>query len=321
MEVLLIVPCLNEVEHIKSLSEKFSPFLQSSPSSRMIFVDGGSTDGTIEQIRAIENEQIVYLNNEKKIQSAAINLAVKEFGGTFDYFIRIDAHGDYPDNYVERLLDEAIMNQADSVVVSMDTVGKSGFQKLAADAQNSKLGNGGSAHRNQSLNGKWVDHGHHALMRVDAFLTVGGYDESFVANEDAEIDARLIKAGFKIWLTARTFMTYYPRDNAKALFKQYLRYGIGRASNCLKHNDIPKVRQLLPIIVFPSAILLLFSSLHWILSIPFSVWFFACLMVGVLQAVKVRDLTLVASSFVAMLMHFSWSLGFIIGLFRYSQRS
>ncbi|MDN3684753.1 hypothetical protein QW180_18915 [Vibrio sinaloensis] len=44
-------------------------------------------------------------------------------------FIRIDAHGDYPDNYVERLLDEAIMNQADSVVVSMDTVGKSGFQK------------------------------------------------------------------------------------------------------------------------------------------------------------------------------------------------
>ena len=96
---------------------------------------------------AAANPRVALLANDKRIQSAAINLAIAEFGDDFDCFIRIDAHGDYPDFYCDRLLEEAAATGADSVVVSMDTRGVGIFQKATAAAQNSKLGNGGSPHR------------------------------------------------------------------------------------------------------------------------------------------------------------------------------
>ena len=87
------------------------------------------------------------MHNPKRIQSAAINLAVATYGDDFDYLIRIDAHGDYPADYCDRLVDEAAATGADFVVVAMATRGVGVFQKATAVAQNSKLGNGGSQHR------------------------------------------------------------------------------------------------------------------------------------------------------------------------------
>src|SRR5690606_35663894 len=118
--------------------------------------------------------------------------------------------------------------------------------------QNSRLGNGGSKHR-AGAKGQWVDHGHHALMRIESFRTVGGYDETFGHNEDAELDHRLRAAGYGIWLTDKTRMTYYPRETAAGLFRQYLNYGQGRARNILKHSTMPKLRQVLPAMVLPLA--------------------------------------------------------------------
>jgi hypothetical protein len=73
-------------------------------------------------------------------------------------------------------------------------------------------------------------------MGIAAFRAVGGYDESFSHNEDAELDFRLRQAGFRIWMTDKTVMTYYPRASVLPLFRQYLGYGRGRAKNILKHR-------------------------------------------------------------------------------------
>ena len=64
----------------------------------------------------------------------------------------------------------------------------------------------------------------------------GGYDESFSANEDAELDIRLRQLGFKIWLTGGTSIVYYPRSSAGSLFRQYVNWGTGRARTVLKHH-------------------------------------------------------------------------------------
>ena len=219
--ILVVIPCLNEEENIERIVRQIAEdnqdlFFQIS------IVDGGSKDRTKEIATRLCNEytNVSLLDNPKRLQSAAINLAVKTYGDEADTLIRIDAHADYPHNYCETLLDEANKTGADAVVVAMNTVGKSDFQIAVAAAQNSILGNGGSAHRNVSQKGKWVDHGHHALIRIAAFRSVGGYDESFSHNEDAELDMRLGKASYKIWLTGETMLTYYPRDNAIGLFRQ-----------------------------------------------------------------------------------------------------
>jgi succinoglycan biosynthesis protein ExoA len=196
----------------------------------------------------------------------------------------------------------------------MDTQGKSGFQKAVAAAQNSKLGNGGSAHRSGISEGCWVDHGHHALMRVSAFNEVGGYDESFSHNEDAELDTRLGKAGHKIWLTAKTNLVYYPRSSPVKLFKQYMQYGKGRVRNILKHHTRPKLRQLMPVAVFPAALLALLTSLCWLMAVPLAAWAALCVGYGAMIGHKAKDKDLYLSGFAAMIMHFSWSLGFWLGI-------
>ncbi|MGO4836036.1 glycosyltransferase family 2 protein, partial [Rhizobiaceae sp. 2RAB30] len=207
-DVLIVVPCLNEAAHIGGLLDQFAPAAERID-AKIVVADGGSTDGTrrIVEGKAAGNARIVPLDNPKRIQSAAVNLAVERHGEGCEYLIRVDAHGAYPDDYCDRLVEEAVRTGADSVVVGMATKGFGFFQRAVAAAQNSRLGNGGSPHRHGASDGAWTDHGHHALMRVDAFRAVGGYDESFTHNEDAELDYRLRKSGFRIWLTGKTIMT------------------------------------------------------------------------------------------------------------------
>jgi succinoglycan biosynthesis protein ExoL len=317
---LIIIPCLNEAKHIEPLIEKLDPALDDL-NARIVVADGGSTDGTREIVARISetDHRVILLDNPRRLQSAAINLAVSTFGRDYEYFIRIDAHGDYPDDYCQRLVEEAQETEADSVVVAMETVGFGIFQKATAFAQNSKLGNGGSKHR-EGAEGHWTDHGHHALMRVNAFETVGGYDETFSHNEDAELDYRLKKAGFGIWMTDKTRMIYYPRSSVKTLFRQYLGYGRGRAKNILKHGNMPKLRQMLPLAVVPVFIGAFLAVLNWIAVIPFSLWAIACVGYGFWMAVGQRNPYGPLAALSAMVMHFAWSAGFWMELLSFRNR-
>ncbi|MFB9949549.1 glycosyltransferase family 2 protein [Rhizobium puerariae] len=314
VRLLLVIPCLNEAVTIDPLLRKLDE--QRGDMDMLIVVaDGGSKDGTPEIVRGLVSEipDIVLLENPKRIQSAAINLAVKCLGKDRDYLIRIDAHGDYPDDYCRTLLQEALDMEADSVVVGMETVGFGTFQKATAVAQNSKLGNGGSKHR-AGGGGEWVDHGHHALMRIEAFRAVGGYDENFSHNEDAELDFRLRAAGFRIWMTGRTYMTYYPRSSALALFRQYLAYGRGRAQNLIKHRSVPKLRQAIPLAVAPVVAGALLALLYWWAAVPLVVWAAACFGYGFWMAVGQKNPYGPLASLSAMIMHFAWSAGFWLEL-------
>ena len=311
---IIIIPCLNEKDHIGPLLDSLDADLEALDCN-VIVADGGSTDGTqaIVQARALGEPRIRLMHNARRIQSAAVNAAVSAFGDGIDYLIRIDAHGDYPNNYCQHLVEEALKTDADSVVVSMLTKGRGLFQRAVAEAQNSRLGTGGSAHR-VGASGRWVDHGHHALMRVAAFRAVGGYDETFSHNEDAELDMRLRKAGFRIWMTDKTRMVYYPRARVGALFHQYLGYGRGRAKNLLKHRNIPRPRQAVPLLVAPAVALALLAPIHWIFAVPFVVWAGVCMLWGLLSGLRQRRGESYLSGVPAMVMHLAWSTGFWLQL-------
>ena len=310
-KVLTIVPCLNEVAHIGEILDQLLAETKNLD-MRIAVVDGGSTDGTVRLVTelATQHPQILLLDNAKRIQSAALNLAMASLGSDVKYLIRIDAHGKYPSNYCQELVAEAERKLADSVVVSMESEGHSRFEKIVAAAQNSLIGNGGSAHRNLA-EGRWIDHGHHALMKASAFQAVGGYDEAFSHNEDAELDVRLTQAGFKIWLTGQSRMKYFPRSSINSLFRQYLDYGRGRARNWLKNLTVPKLRQLVLAPVVPLIVLSL--GLSWVSAAIF-LWAAACILYGLVIAFRTRSISNVFSGPCAMLMHFAWSLGFWIEL-------
>ncbi|MGB3388004.1 MAG: glycosyltransferase family 2 protein [Pseudaminobacter sp.] len=320
MPCMVIIPCLDEAAHIEALIDRLMPSAERLD-MKIVVVDGGSTDATPAIVKRIaaENPRVRLLANPRRLQSAAINLAVAAYGDEYASFIRIDAHGDYPADYCDRLIEEAEATGADSVVVSMATRGFGTFQKATAIAQNSRLGNGGSPHR-QGAGGHWVDHGHHALMRIAAFRAVGGYDESFSHNEDAELDYRLRAAGYRLWMTGRTYMIYYPRTSVPALFRQYLGYGRGRAKNILKHRAMPKLRQVLPLVVMPVVAGTLLAFLSWAALLPAGLWMAACLGYGVWMAVMQRNPYGPLAAFSAMVMHLGWSSGFWLQLLDFRKR-
>ncbi|HST82480.1 MAG TPA: glycosyltransferase family 2 protein [Kineosporiaceae bacterium] len=317
--LLAVIPCLNEEAHIEGVVRQLLADADAAPDGpdlRVVVVDGRSTDATVSIVSALAaaDRRVLLLENPDRIQSSAVNRAVAAFGDGGEYFVRIDAHAGYPPGFCGILLDEAIATGADSVVVSMRTAGHGTFQLAAAAAQNSPLGNGGSAHRNATqdpnASGTWVDHGHHALIRVAAFRAVGGYDETFTHNEDAELDVRLGAAGFKIWMTARTWCDYYPRETPGALLRQYLNYGAGRARNVVKHRTVPKVRQMVPLMVAPALALSLLSRVNKLAALPALAWILACLGYGALLGVRDRRPATALAGPAAMIMHLGWSAGF-----------
>ncbi|BDA83386.1 succinoglycan biosynthesis protein exoa [Aureimonas sp. SA4125] len=309
---LIVIPCLNEAANIEGLVADMHAAAERQDLT-LVVADGGSTDGTLQILDKIAPRfpRLIVVANPRRLQSAALNLVAERFGESAEFLIRVDAHGEYPSNYCDQLIEEMRATNADSVVVGMVTQGAAGFQRAAAAAQNSKLGNGGSKHRS-GARGHWIDHGHHALMRLEAFRAVGGYDESFSHNEDAELDTRLGAAGYRIWMTDRTHMRYFPRSTISGLFKQYLGYGGGRARNLLKHGNRPKPRQSILLLVAPFVVLSLLGPIWWWAALPAAAWAVACLGYGAVVAARTGAGPMVGVA--AMVMHFAWSTGFWLHL-------
>jgi succinoglycan biosynthesis protein ExoA len=307
---LIVIPTLNEAKVIRSVLAKVlaDPGLVDP---LVLVADGGSSDGTPEIVAelAAADSRIRLLHNPGRLQSAGLNLAVRTLGMDRAWIVRVDAHADYPENYASTLIEEAMKTGATSVVVSMDTVGEGWFQRAVATAQNSVLGTGGSAHR-LATEGQWVDHGHHALFRRDAYQAIGGYDETFSHNEDAEFDLRLTKSGGKIWLTDKLRIGYYPRSTPGALWKQYFSYGKGRARTVLKHHTALKVRQALPLAVAPAVAGLIAAPLFWWMAAPALIWALTALSFGVLLGLRKKEAAACFSGPAAMIMHLAWSSGF-----------
>jgi succinoglycan biosynthesis protein ExoA len=307
--ILVVIPCLNEAAHLPALLPQL---LRDSPAATIVVVDGGSTDGSqgIVTAHARTQARLNLLDNPARLQAAGINRTVEVHGAGHDWLVRVDAHCDYPERYVAGLIAAAARTGAQSVVVPMVSRGRHGFQIAAATAQNSRLGTGGSPHRHVGAGG-FVDHGHHALMSIALFRSVGGYDETMATNEDAELDRRIVLAGGRIWLEPSLPLIYYPRASPAALWRQYWRYGRGRAQTVRRHRLRLKLRQALPLAVPAAAALALLAPLWPPFMLPLAAWAMACLLAGAWIGAKVRSAPAMLSGLAAMIMHMAWGCGFL----------
>ncbi|MGY2735432.1 glycosyltransferase family 2 protein [Sphingomonas sp. UYP23] len=308
-DVLVVIPCLNEEAHLPRL---LGQLLDDVGSATIIVADGGSTDRSraIVAAVAVEHPNVILLENPARAQGPGINLAVKRYGAERQWLARIDAHADYPQAYVSTLVSRATALGVSSVVVSMETRGIGCFQRAVAAAQNSVLGTGGSAHRHGG-EGRFVDHGHHALMRIDAFREAGGYCESFTHNEDAELDHRIGLNGGKIWLEPSLSIIYYPRGDPASLFRQYRKYGQGRARNQQRHKMPIKPRQLAPLVVVPAILLLLLIPVWVGFALPFVGWAGASIAFGLYLGIRARSGCVAWGGIAAMIMHSAWAFGYL----------
>jgi succinoglycan biosynthesis protein ExoA len=247
-----------------------------------------------------------------------VNLAARLADPRCTVLLRADAHAAYPPGFVRCCVAELLRTGATSVVVPMRNVARADapLQRAIAAAQSSRLGNGGSAHRIAATS-RFVEHGHHAAFDRDFFLSLGGYDESFTHNEDAEFDHRQLMAGGRIWMCVDVPVTYFPRRALHSLARQYFQHGHGRARTLLKHRLPPRPRQMAPVVALGSvAGGLALAPVAPGVAVMALAYPALCLGWGAAQAVTRRDPWLLASGAALIAMHMGWANGFIRAVLR-----
>lgn len=308
----IAVPCLDEERYISGCLESLLRQLEARD-GEILVLDGGSTDATREIVARMAriDPRIRLIENPKRCQAAAINLAASMASPRSRILMRADAHAHYPKNFIRDCIKAFLQSGADSVVVPMRTKGSNCFQCAVAAAQNTPIGNGGAIHRNGGTAG-FVEHGHHAVFNLDIFRQLGGYNESFTHNEDAEFDQRLVAGGGRIFMCPTATVEYFPRDNVAALARQYYNHGRGRARTILIHRKWPRFRQMLPVAALVGSLsgLILSSLSPFFLLAPLA-YAATCNGIGAFEALRRRDRCLLGLGIAAMVMHISWALGFL----------
>ena len=313
--VAIVVPVLNEAASIDACLQSLVD-QEGGEACEILVMDGGSTDGTQSIVAGWHDRhaRISLHSNAKGRQSAALNQAAEIASPAVAVIVRADAHAVYPRGFVRDCVDALRAHDATSVVVPLSTVGRRGFQVAVAAAQSSRLGTGGSPHRSAGASG-FVDHGHHAAFDRAFFRRVGGYDESFTHNEDAEHDIRALAAGGRIWLCMEAAVTYFPRTSLHGLARQYRNHGRGRAKTLLLHGVRPKLRQIVPLgslVVLVGSVALMPLN-PWMGMAPLA-YASVCLAAGIAAAWRARDLRVAAAGAATMTMHQSWAWGFLEGV-------
>ena len=120
-------------------------------------MDGNSPDKTIEILeRELKGENLNYriIYNPKKITPISVNIGIREAKN--DIIIRLDAHSEYPSNYISKCVYYLNSVEADNVGCLFNAQGKGTIGKAIANVVSSKFGVGNADFRTFAESG-YVD--------------------------------------------------------------------------------------------------------------------------------------------------------------------
>ena len=270
----IVVPIRNEEGPIRQTLEGLVQ--QDYPKDRyeVIVVDGQSSDGTRgvveELIREYPDVSIRLLDNPGRLSSRARNIGIRAARGKL--IAAIDGHVYIPNDRLlaamERLKEghgALCLARPAPLLVPKLARGKAFWIAVArkcwlAHSRNSYIYSDYKGFIEPVSSGFAYDRG--------VFERVGYFDDSFDAAEDVEFHHRLKREGIRAYTSPELTIYSYPRESLSGLFRQMVRYGIGRARCLRKHRDAYTKEQLIP-----PAIFLFFLSLPLaILAILWAPW-------------------------------------------------
>jgi glycosyltransferase involved in cell wall biosynthesis len=243
--ITIAVPLLNEAPRLPALLDALAAQNYPRDLMQILLLDGGSEDGTVALARraAAEHGPIQVLANPGRSAAAALNLALDYASGA--YFVRFDARCRPASNYVACVAARLGEGKWAGVGGPQIAMGDTPAGRVQALALNHPLGTGAPRYRraDQPLESETLYLGAYPVAWL---RRVGGWDETFVANEDYEINTRLRKAGGRLLIDPAIRSTYLARDGLGELARQYARYGAWRTVTWRKHPDALMVRHLTP---------------------------------------------------------------------------
>jgi succinoglycan biosynthesis protein ExoA len=283
-KISVILPVRNEARCIGRLLDQLLDQTYPANCYEILVVDGRSTDDTREVVRAKaiqaiakESAASIRVVDNPGIRSAAgRNAGVVEATGEIILFL--DGHCEIPSR---RLLEDSVLLMEETGVdclcrpQPLIAFAPRGVGRIISDARASKLGHGRDSLIYDMTHTGIVDPASSgATYRRDVFERVGAYDENFDACEDVEFNTRVAASGYKAYTDPRLSVYYEPRRSFAGLFRQMMRYGVGRVRLARKHPESASRSQWAPAVLvaalaigFLAAIAAILAA-SWLVAIP-----------------------------------------------------
>jgi glycosyltransferase involved in cell wall biosynthesis len=224
--ISILIPCRNEALYIeKCLKSVLSFQCPDGVEIEILVLDGCSTDHTktLAESIAANHPSIRILDNIGVIQSTAVNLGVREAKG--QWIMRLDAHAEYPTNYLKLCLETALRSGADNTggIFITQPGGANYSAQLVQALTTHKFGIGDSGFRSGAKE-DWADTVPYGFYRREVFERIGWLDERLVRAQDYEFNRRLIAAGGKILRNPNIQINYYNQPTLSAFYqKQFVK--------------------------------------------------------------------------------------------------
>ena len=312
--VSVVVPAFNEEKAISACVD--SVLAQTHVNLEVLVADGGSTDRTrqiVDEYSAVD-DRVRLVDNPRRLPPAALNESVQAMKS--DWLIRIDAHATVPPDYVERVVEHLVTHQWGGVGGRKDGVGFTDEGRAVAAVMASPFGVGNSTYHHGTEQ-TVVDHIPFGAYPKSVIEEVGGWDESIPVNQDFEFDYRVRQAGHELLFDPELVIAWECRQSVRALWRQYRRYGRGKAQVIRLHPQSAAVRHFAaPGLVAMLALAVLVAPFRrrwaFALVVPYAA---ALTLASATVAPKVagsRARRAVPAAFAAM--HLGWGLGFWEGI-------
>lgn len=319
LKVSVIIPMYNEEECIGACIHSIQRQNYSKELIEIIVVNGNSADHSTQIVSDLiqQDDRIKMFDNPNRKTPISLNIGIQHSTG--DVVIILGAHTVIAPDFINQNIIH--MKKMDVVCVggTQKNIGKTYIQRAIAIAMGSPFGIPSAPYR-YAKRERYVDTVVYAAYKREIFDEIGFFDEETLIAEDAELNWRIRKAGYKIFYTPKIISYYYPRKNITLLIKQLFRYGILRVHVIVKHFNAIKMIHLVPML--------------------FVVSLFALLILGILNITFLRILALISAFYIIVIlaasffeagkkqwkylpvlpiifpsMHLSWGFGFIYGLF------
>lgn len=315
-----VIPCRNEEKFIGKcltaiLSEEYpKEYLE------VLVVDGMSEDGTREIVRNIISDFpiVKLLDNPHRVTPQALNIGIKNTNA--DIIVIFGAHAHIINGFIYNCLDDFGKDENIACVGGViENIYENKVSEAVGLAMSSPFGVG-NAHFRTGKSGGYVDTVAFGAYKREVLIEVGLFDEDLVRNQDDELNFRLIKSGYKIYLDKAIWSKYFVRSSFTKLIRQFYQYGYWKVYVNMKHKTITTLRQLVPalfvLFLLFGFVLSLFNNFLQILYFSgLGIYFGGAIVSALFMTKKLKTMLLVIISF--LILHFSYGFGYIHGIWHF----
>ncbi len=266
----VIVATLDEVDNIDHVIDTA---LASRHVTMVVIADGGSIDGTRERVaqRALDDPRVQFIDNPHRVQSAGLNVAASS--ADTDLLVRLDGHTTYAPDYVDASV--AAWRTDLAVGGPMTARGETPWSEATAYAMDDPMAIG-PARFHHATAPEDVDTVYLGTFERAAFLDVGGY-RTFPSGtvEDTDFYRRWRALGGVVRVDPAIRSWYHPRSTWRGLWRQYVRYGRGKAELLWTNGRLPSLRPVAPaglVMLLAAGTIVAVVSTPWPLVVLVGMW-------------------------------------------------